>query len=289
MIKKFFFIFIFYLFWVSSSNGQFFSFSKEIKFVKYLQDNEQFDLANAVLNNIDSLYLNTSQKDSLFFEKGWFAYVQKRIDTAIYYLQKVSISDSRFLKSSFFAQYCNAYLKQYEESEIGFKKIPVQDSLEIELKSFELAGLALLQKNEHIYKDYQKYFRYKHYMLVNEELAFDKYNNERMALKFRSPVVAGILSAVIPGLGKVYAGKKKQGLGAFFPVLSSALLTWEAYNRGGLKDARFWIFGTIFTTFYIGNIWGSISAVSIKNQEINRSYENKILFNMHIPLRNFFN
>jgi len=126
-------------------------------------------------------------------------------------------------------------------------------------------------------------------MLVNEELAFDKYNNERMALKFRSPVVAGILSAVIPGLGKVYAGKKKQGLGAFFPVLSSALLTWEAYNRGGLKDARFWIFGTIFTTFYIGNIWGSISAVSIKNQEINRSYENKILFNMHIPLRNFFN
>ena len=272
-----------------SVHAQQFNFTKEIKFVRYLQEKEQFSEAEAVLNNVDTVLLNPAQKDSLYFEKGWFAYSRKQLDTAARFLEKVSEQDPRFLKAAFFAQYCNTFQKRFQEARSGFSLIPVTDSIQQELKNFQLAGLSLLHRDTIAYRGYRKGFGYSNYVMLKEEHSFEQYYTELLAIKQRSPAVAGILSAVVPGLGKVYAGKKKQGLGAFFPVVTAGLLTWEAYNRGGIKDARFWIYGTLFTTFYIGNIWGSVSAVSIRNQELNRSYDNKILFNMHIPLRNFFN
>jgi hypothetical protein len=93
----------------------------------------------------------------------------------------------------------------------------------------------------------------------------------------------------VPGLGKIYSGKKKQGIAAFLPVMSLALLTYEAYRMDGVKSARFIGFGALFGVFYIGNIWGSTLSVKIKQNEFNREYDNKILFDMHIPLRNLFN
>ncbi len=271
------------------SAAQTFSFSKEISFVKYLQSKEQFAEADFVLKNIDTLNLLPSQKDSLNYEIAWFAYTQKKLDSAILFFQKISPSDTRFLKASFFAAYCLAFNRKTVESEAVLNKVNTLDSLQTELKTFQLAGLALLNKDYKKYQTYQSSFSFSSYVLKQEEMNFNKYQGIMSAQKKKSPVVAGLLSAVIPGSGKWYAGKKKQGIAAFLPILSSGLLTLEAYNRGGLRDARFWLYGTIFSTFYIGNIWGSAVSVKIKNQEFNRMYENKILFDMHIPLRNFFN
>lgn len=102
-------------------------------------------------------------------------------------------------------------------------------------------------------------------------------------------MLAGIYSALIPGAGKFYAGKKKQGIAAFLPILSLGAITYESYRKAGIRNARTIAFGSIFSVFYIGNIWGSALAVKIKDKEFNREYDNKILFDMHIPLRNLYN
>ncbi len=147
----------------------------------------------------------------------------------------------------------------------------------------------MLQKNKAAFTQQQSLFTYSNYFLKQEEENFIQYSKSIFSHKKKSKFVAGALSAIIPGAGKWYAGKKKQAIGAFLPIISSALLTLEAYNKGGIKDARFWIYGSLFTTFYIGNIWGSTIAVKVRNDEFNKVYENKILFDMHIPLRNFYN
>lgn len=115
------------------------------------------------------------------------------------------------------------------------------------------------------------------------------YYDKLRGFRHRSPVLAGVYSALVPGLGKWYAGKKKQGIAAFLPVIGLAALTYEAYRKDGVKSARFIGFGTLFTIFYVGDIWGSTLAVKIRRNEFNKEYDNKILFDMHIPLRNFFN
>ena len=89
----------------------------------------------------------------------------------------------------------------------------------------------------------------------------------------KSPFLAGSMSALIPGLGKVYAGKPRQGVMAF---VTSVVLGWQAvegYQNGGVNDPRFIIFGSLFAIHYVGNIWGSAVAVSVNYQ--NNYYESK--------------
>ena len=180
-------------------------------------------------------------------------------------------------------------MHQLNASESSFKSIDTKDSVYTQLKNFELAGISLLKKDYASFDKYATNFTYANYAFNNEEKLLVDTKKIMSAHRKKSPFLAATLSAIIPGLGKIYAGKKKEGIGAFIPIIASGLIALEGYNKGGLKDARFLIFGTAFTTFYIGNIWGSSLAVKISESEFNNKNESKILFNLHIPLRNIFN
>ena len=273
----------------SSTISQSFNFSKEIGFAKYLQDKDQLVESILVLNSIDTQYLIQNQKDSLHYEIGWFYYTQKNLDSAILHFKKISENDPRKLKTTFFIAYFQAYLKQYNNSELTLNSIHSNDTAFQQLKNFQLAGSALLKKDFNQFSNFSNNFKYNNFAFENEEKNFVEYKNKSLRHANKSPFIAATLSAIIPGAGKWYAGKKKEGFGAFLPIISAGLLTLEGYNRGGLKDARFLIFGTLFTTFYVGNIWGSAIAVKIARTEYQNKYENKILFDLHIPLRNIFN
>ena len=273
----------------SSTFSQSFNFSKEIGFAKYLQDKDQLVESILVLNSIDTQYLIQNQKDSLHYEIGWFYYTQKNLDSAILHFKKISENDPRKLKTTFFIAYFQAYLKQYKNSELTLNSILSNDTAFQQLKNFQLAGNALLKKDFNQFNSFSNNFKYNNFAFENEEKNFVDYKNKLLKHTSKSPFIAATLSAIIPGAGKWYAGKKKEGFGAFLPIISAGLLTLEGYNRGGLKDARFLIFGTLFTTFYIGNIWGSAIAVKVARTEYQNKYENKILFDLHIPLRNIFN
>lgn len=274
----------------SSIYAQQYNFSKELKFAKYLQNNDLNEEALFVLKQIDTLHLLQFQKDSLHYEIGWLYYSIKNLDSAILFLGKVSKQDVRFTKATFFKAYCYAFLKDFNNSLYTLSSIDDIDTTNLEkLKNLQYAGTALLKRNSNNFQKFAKNFSFNQFYIKQEEANLIAYANKIFNRKSKSPFIAATLSSILPGSGKWYAGKKKQAIGAFLPILSSALLTIEAYNKGGFKDARFWIYGSIFTTFYIGNIWGSALTVKIKNKEFNDIYDNKILFDMHIPLRNFFN
>lgn len=86
-------------------------------------------------------------------------------------------------------------------------------------------------------------------------------------IKKKSPFVAGALSAVVPGLGKVYAGKPRHGLAAFLPTAILGVQAYEAYRKGGWKDARFIGYASLFSVFYFGNIYGSALTVRVQRRE----------------------
>ena len=284
-----------YLFYLSllfasaSAIAQPLDFSREIQFAAYLQDKELFKEAQYVLAKIDISPLQLQQRDTVFYMAGWGAYMAKQLDTAVIYLLKVSPSYPLYNKSRFFAGYSQAFQAQPGLSKEIIQALPLTDSVEKEMQIFQLAGLALLQRDYDLFNRLKTRFTYSYYAFQKEEHKLEVYHKKLSSYRHKSPLLAGIYSALIPGAGKFYAGKKKQGIAAFLPVFSLGLVTYEAYRKGGARSARFIAFGSLFSVFYIGNIWGSALSVKIKQKEFYREYDNKILFDLHIPLRNLYN
>jgi hypothetical protein len=271
--------------------AQQFEFSRELRFAQYLQDKDAGAEAIYVLERVDTASLSRVQKDSLFFMLGWAAYTAKRLDTSVNSLLKVSPSFPLYSKARFFSAYCEAFLGRTDTAAFLLQnhRVSGADTALDELRNLQLAGIDLLKRDYPAYTERERQFTYSSYIDSKEEQRMKIYYDKMRGFRRRSPVLAGIYSALVPGLGKFYAGKKKQGIAAFLPVLSLAALTYEAYRKDGVRSARFIGFGTLFSVFYIGNIWGSTLAVKIRRNEFYKEYDNKILFDMHIPLRNFFN
>ena len=289
-IKKCCGILILILFLIENTAAQQSNFKKEVDFALYLSEKQLNKEAVYVLQNIDSNNLSSFQKDSLNYFLGMFYFNQKKlIESAQSYL-KVTEKSEWYYKSKFYAGYnysfCHQSLRGYSITDSI--RINIFDSSLSELQHFELACNDLLNNNFKGYQLHQHKFSYSSYAMSEAEKKMDTYYETMLQFKKRSPVIAGVLSAVVPGLGKYYAGKKRQAVGSFLPILSLGILTAECYNKGGVKSAGFIGFASLFSLFYAGNIWGSIASVRIVKEEHNRYYHNEILFNMQLPIRNLF-
>jgi len=267
------------------------TFEKEISFVKYLLSNEDYENANYLLKKIfqaDSLTL--LQQDSVNYMLGWNYYNTKQLDSSITYLLKVNQASSQFYKSQFFSAYNNAYLNRQVKAKAILLLINTNMETELEeLRNFELAGIALLNHKFKNFDSISNKFSYSNYAIAKEQKNLFQYGESLKKVPKRSPLLAGILSSVIPGLGKGYAGKTNEGVSAFLYVGVLGAVSYESYKRGGVKSPRFIFFSSLFTSFYVGNIWGSILSVKIKREETYDEINNNILFDMHIPLRTIFN
>ncbi|MCC7301621.1 MAG: hypothetical protein IT233_03170 [Bacteroidia bacterium] len=104
----------------------------------------------------------------------------------------------------------------------------------------------------------------------------------------RKPVLGGLLSALVPGLGKVYAGSPRQMFSSFIPLAIMGVQCWEGYRHQGLQSPRFWIFGAAFTVFYIGNIYGSALAVRIAKQTQYDITREQIMVDLRVSLHDLY-
>ena len=91
---------------------------------------------------------------------------------------------------------------------------------------------------------------------------------EGMYLPRRSPALAGLLSAVVPGAGKLYCGQYGDGIYSLFLAGVTGLLAWDGFQENGVHSVRGWIFGSAFGIFYAGNIYGSTIAARVYNHQL---------------------
>ena len=101
---------------------------------------------------------------------------------------------------------------------------------------------------------------------------------------YKSEALAGVLSAIIPGSGKMYVGEWGDGITA---LLVTGLLAFLAYdNFMANHNTRAWIFTGLGSFFYAGNIYGSIASAQIFNARIN--FEFKEGLNLFLQQKNYF-
>lgn len=80
------------------------------------------------------------------------------------------------------------------------------------------------------------------------------------ALQHPSPWLAAGLSAVVPGLGKVYLGRWQDGLASLVLVGAPAVVAGYKFERNGVASLGGWLLGAIAAMLYAGNVAGSYVA-----------------------------
>ncbi len=91
---------------------------------------------------------------------------------------------------------------------------------------------------------------------------------------YKSEILAGVYSTLIPGLGKIYTENYSDGITSF---LLTGLFSYLAYtNFNNNHPIRAWIFTLAGAGFYAGNIYGSVASAQIFNAKINFDFINDI-------------
>lgn len=101
-------------------------------------------------------------------------------------------------------------------------------------------------------------------------------SEEAERVKFKSPFLAGSLSAIVPGSGKFYTKNWTDGIISFLFVATN---TWQAYrgfSTGGIRSGYGWVFTGLSSSFYIGNIFGSAKAARRYNENKKSQINNRI-------------
>jgi tetratricopeptide (TPR) repeat protein len=103
--------------------------------------------------------------------------------------------------------------------------------------------------------------------------ALEDLAREAVTADKKSPVAAAVLSAMVPGLGKIYADRPEDGLFSFISTgIFAGLAAWSFYEDGA-GSVRGWIYTTVGSVFYAGNIYGSVMAALNHDRDADERYK----------------
>ena len=276
-----------FIIFVLTFQSAFSQIKSELPFIRHLVNKGYYKEA-IFLTDKDTLQHGKQQQDSLNYFRGWAHYSLKNLEQSTLSLLKVGKESPFYQKSHFFAGYNQIYLGNYHEAQNVFKQMNILDEPNLSLMNFELTGIEMLQGNWQQAKEKIKQVNPENATLTQHVTALRNICDEHETHRSKSPVLAGIMSGIIPGSGKIYAGKTGAGIASMIGTVGFGLITWENYRKLGIENAKTIIFGSIFIFNYASNIYGSVISVKVIENEYKNNVHNQILFQLHIPLRNFF-
>ncbi|RED93363.1 hypothetical protein [Marinoscillum furvescens] len=260
--------------------------SRDFAFLNHLSNLKEYREALHFGDQMLNSRISWSQRDSVNFLLGKYAYELKELDRSIGYFDAVSSRSTQLhTHAMLFGGFELAYQKKYANSKKHFLSVTPTDSALQELQVYELAGLALLERKFETFDKYSSRFRMADYRLVNFQEDMRGIAKDITGRRTKSPFLAGLMSAVVPGTGKFYTGHIGQGAMGLVGVGVLGLQAWEAYRKDGIESPRFIVFGSLFSVFYAANIWGSVVGVRVTEMRYNQDVDEAILVNMHLPIR----
>ena len=254
--------------------------SADYDFAEYLIDNGLKKDAKALLSR--DVYFPS---DTLTYLRAWIDYQLKELEPALSGFRAVP-ADSKFSDKSFF--YANAISAHLGDFDTPSRLLDNYEGLYKELGSMQLAGLALLRGDAQTYLKASAAFAYSDFALAKPEQELQEIYKLRFETRAKSPLLAATASALVPGLGKIYAGRVGEGIEAFLLTGIMAGITAEHWIKDGPKDWKTIVPGVLCAVLYIGNIYGSYVSVSIYNNDLKNAQDTAILYDIHIPLRSVF-
>lgn len=171
----------------------------------------------------------------------------------------------------------NIFKNEYNKSlfNYDFKNFISDDTLgqsDSNFFYFKIPSLLLSNK----WKLSEKYFEKINFKTENTFAEYHKNYLNLKNIKYKKPWFAAVSSAIIPGTGKVYTGKYKDGIMAFLFTGLSAYQSYRGYQSKGVKSGIFIIYSGITAGFYLGNIYGSYKSAIQKNKHYRKKIDKNI-------------
>lgn len=248
------------------SHFEYFAPKNIYSFAEYLFNDGQYERAigeySRFLFATDSFPGNA---DSVFFQIALCYRYNEKYKKSISYFQKVvdGYERSNLIDGSYFEMgLCYSFLDDYEESNGILKSHFLNDSC----KNSEFPVKKLITLNHIQRKEWEeaKEFLYDTDTLSGQLLTFLERGQN---LPRKNPFVSGMFSMVIPGAGKFYCNRPMDGIHSFITVGITGWQAYEGFKADGIDSVKGWIFGVLGGIFYLGNIYGSVVAADIYNEE----------------------
>ena len=257
------------------------------KFASYLSDKELYNDI-ILLSKNKTEHLDNHQLDSLEFYTGWAFYNAQELEKSINSFMNVGFESNFYLQSRFLTIWSEYYLGNTRKGLTILEQCKPESIDENELLlMFQTGGSLMLRemdKAENLLK------------LSNTKK--NKYSKQwdRMELHYtkidrfnpKSYTMAGILSGIIPGAGKIYAGQKGAGTSSLLLVGALAAITLENGFKKGWTKWNTITSASFLSVFYVGNIYGSIVSVKIYRDRFYDEVDRAILLDLNIPLRDIY-
>ena len=260
----------------------------DYKFGNYLLGKGLMRDATTLVHTLPDDY-TPAALDTMRYLKGWTLYQTRNFAPAAEVFAEVGEGSEFYAKSTFLGAICNLELGDVGTAKgtlNTFATTPAADNYR-ELLALELGGIALLEGDYDTYAEQSREFTFSNYALATEQQSLDNIALNRP--KELSPWVAGVASAIVPGLGKIYAGDVGGGVASFLLVGAFAALTANSWAKAGTPNNwRTITYGTIGSLLYISNIFGSIASVKVYYQNFEEINREAVMYSIHIPLRNIF-
>jgi TM2 domain-containing membrane protein YozV len=119
---------------------------------------------------------------------------------------------------------------------------------------------------------------------IDENKNISSYYDWKVEPPYKSGTLAGIMSAVIPGSGKIYTGDIGDGIVAFLSTTVFAFIAYDNFKAG--HNTRAWIWTGVAAFFYAGNVYGSIAAAQVYNAKIIFEFNDGL--NVYLNRKNYY-
>jgi len=119
---------------------------------------------------------------------------------------------------------------------------------------------------------------------VNEKEKTSSFYDWKRNPPYKSGTLAGIMSAIIPGSGKIYVGETGDGIVAFITTTVFAFIAYDNFKAG--HTTRAWIWTGVAALFYGGNVYGSVAAAHVHNAKITFEFNEGL--NIYLNKNNYY-
>jgi TM2 domain-containing membrane protein YozV len=118
----------------------------------------------------------------------------------------------------------------------------------------------------------------------NEKEKLSSFYDWKKEPPYKDGTLAGIMSAIIPGSGKIYIGETGDGIVAFLTTTVFAFIAYDNFKAG--HTTRAWIWTGVAAFFYAGNVYGSVAAVQVHNAKITFEFNEGL--NVYLNKNNYY-
>lgn len=249
-----------------------------LKFADSLHNDNDFEYAIGEYKRYLYLFPEPPENTDLIYHKIGTAYLHlKKFNDSFYYFNTI-ISHyplSIYMEKSLYNIAYSSFLqKKFNESNLYIENnLNNISNIDVKNKINKLMVLNYIYMKEFnkAEQNINKFNKNKDFQILKEITISSK------KIRKKNKIPAGILSAIIPGTGKVYCGRTLDGIFSFALIGLLAYQSYDGFKQDGSNSIRGWISASLGGVFYLGNIYGSIIGVNVFNSQ----QEKKFFENVH--------